>query len=133
VLLDTLLGVLVGGAVSTVTTLLVQNRAARTIARSEIYVDLIGRAHINSVSDASSDSTYDAIVYIRRRAALLRHDEGKEVVEAELVLKTLRRLLAEERETGVRQSQETKSLIQEYERHLDTLERLIRRRLRWPS
>jgi hypothetical protein len=133
VLLDTLLGVLVGGAVSTVTTLLVQNRAARTIARSEIYVDLIGRAHINSVSDASSDSTYDAIVYIRRRAALLRHDEGKEVVEAELVLKTLRRLLAEERETGVKQSQETKSLIQEYERHLDTLERLIRRRLRWPS
>ncbi len=133
VVLDTLLGVLAGGAVTTVSTLLVQNRAARTIARSEIYVDLISRARIDSVVDASSKSTYEAIVYMRRRAALLRHDEGKAVVEAEQTLKTLRRVLAEERETGVRQGERTKALVQEYERHLRTLERLISRRLRWPS
>jgi gas vesicle protein len=132
-MIDTLIGVLVGGIITTASTLLVQSRTARMAARSEIYIGLISRARVQPAEGGSSQSALDAVHDIRRRAVLLRRDEAHAAIAAEKILAEVHAIIADERATGHPKTAEYKSLLQQYNEQINDLERLISRRLRWPS
>lgn len=132
-MIDTLLGVLVGGLITTVSSLIIQSRSARTIARSEIYVELLERARIGPTTGVSSQVAVQAISSLRRRAVLLGRSEASAAVKAEQLLIRAQQILADERSTGHPHATEYTSILGEYDEQLDALERIISRRLRWPT
>lgn len=131
-MIDSLVGVLVGGLITTASALIVQSRSARTIARSEIYIDLIGRARLERAGDATSQATLQAINNLRRRAVLLSRPEIRAAVEAEQLLIQAQKILADEHRTGQPRATEYMPILKKYDNQLDILEQTIGRRLRWP-
>lgn len=132
-MIDSLVGVLVGGLITTASALIVQSRSARTIARSEIYIDLIGRARLEHSSGASSQEALQAISSLRRRALLLSRSEIGAAVEAEKLLRRAQQILADEHRTGQPRATEYMPILKDYDEQLNVLERVISRRLRWPT
>jgi hypothetical protein len=131
--LDTLIGVLVGGMLTTASTVIMQRRTARTVTRSEIYTDLIKNARANSTADVSSQRVSDSSTNIRRRAILLSRAEARAAIRAERLLKLAQETLHIERETGRPKTVENESILRDYNDQLDKLDRLISRHLRWPG
>lgn len=132
-MIGTLIGVVIGGLLTTVSTLLLQSRASRTIARSEIYIDLISHARAQPTGSASSHLPMEEVLSIRRRAVLLGHAEAKAAVKAEQLLTEAQRLIEEERHTGKPKTTEYRITLAEYNDQINELERLVSRRLRWPA
>jgi hypothetical protein len=131
--IESLVGVLVGGLITTVSALIVQRRSARTVARSDIYMDLIGRARLEHASSASSQTALQVIHSLRRRAVLLSRSEREAAVEAERLLMKAQKVLADERRTGRPSAAQYMPILKDYDSQLDVLERIISRRLRWPT
>lgn len=113
--------------------LVVQSRSARTIARSEIYIDLIGRARLEHTSGANPQEALQAMNSLRRRAVLLSRSEIRVAVKAEQLLMEAQQILADEHRTGQPHATEYISILKDYEKQLNILEQTISRRLRWPT
>jgi hypothetical protein len=131
--IGSLVGVLVGGLITTASALIVQSRSARTIARSEIYIDLIGRARLEHGDGIGSQAALQAMNNLRRRAMLLSRSEVNAAVKAEQLLVRAQQLLADEQRTGHPRATEYMPILKEYDNQLNILEQIIRRRLRWPA
>jgi hypothetical protein len=132
-MIGSLVGVLVGGLITTASTLIVQRRSARTAARSDIYIDLINRARFEHASDANSPAALQAIRNLRRRAVLLSRSEVNAALEAERFLTSAQKILADEHRTGDPRAAEYMPILKDYDKQLNILEQIISRRLRWPT
>jgi hypothetical protein len=132
-MLDTLLGVVVGGVITAVCSLYIQSRAARMSSRLQIYSELIDQVRLDSTATRSIEIAKEVMARIRHHAVLLRRNELQAILHADDLLSKIQLYSLEEAREGVDRGPEMTELMNSFNSQLNLCENLIIHQLRRPT